>query len=206
MPRYTKNGGKHGYRKRYKPQNHETIAQIIQNLSNKEFRTLQEIAKHGMGYYTPFREILSAHPTQKVKPSSFEKYASARSQTELAENVMQEKSEHDDHLSETHYGGGLQDAHNAIADWAFNLALDHGNEFVTNWATEQLDPDTNTDHSNYVQQEDPSDIDVYVQDNIIPNEEWIDNILTSTTDPSGNTVLKAVNWIGDILGTNVARI
>lgn len=212
MPRYTKNGGKHGYRKRYKPQNHEDIAKVVQNLSNREFRTLQEIAKHGMGYYTPFKDLLSPHPKQKVKPSSFEKYAAARSQSELAEEIIREKQEHDDHFSETHYGGGLQDAHNSIADWAFTLAMDHGSEFVSDWATDQLDPSTNEDHSDYVQQiveplvEAVGNYDV--EENYIPNEDWINNILTNAPTQHENPVVEAVNWIGDILGTTkkVARI
>ena len=126
MPRYTKDGGKHGYRKRYKQQDHESITKVLANLSNREFRTLQEIAKHGMGMYTPFRESLSAHPKKKVKPSAFQEYAFAQTPEDLAEKMLQERREHDDHLSETRFGGGLRDAHNAIGSWAYDLALDSG--------------------------------------------------------------------------------
>ena len=210
MPRYTKEGRKHGYRKRYKQQDHESITKVLANLSNREFRTLQEIAKHGMGMYTPFRESLSAHPKKKVKPSAFQQYAFAQTPEDLAEKILQERREHDDHLSETHYGGGLRDAHNAIGSWAYDLALDSGTHVAANWAIDQLDPETSEDHRNLAQQglkaaveyvvsrpDEEEEKVVYADENPteIPNEGWIDNILAT-----GNQVVDTAGWIGGILG------
>ena len=229
MPRYTKNGGKLGYRKKYRKQKHKAIAGILTNLSRTEFRILQEIAKHGMGLYTPYRELLSKHPKHKVKPSSFEKYATARNQDILAEHILREEEEHNDHLSETHYGGGLQDAHNAVADWAYDLAMEGGSEYVANWAVDQLDPDTSEDHRKlaaqgvrwaaeqgidyYMREDDDDEVVVEYADQInpgeIPNHEWIDHILEhqqqepqqqSTFVTVGNAIFDTANWIGDILG------
>ena len=204
MPRYTKEGGKHGYRKRYKQQDHESNTKVLANLSNREFRTLQEIAKHGMGMYTPFRESLSAHPKKKVKPSAFQQYAFAQTPEDLAEKILQERREHDDHLSETHFGGGLRDAHNAVGAWAFDLASSAYDEakHLTEWVIDQLDPETSTPHSDTVQQAE--------EKQEIPNEAWIDKILDEAAQ---NTTVDNADWIGGILGTtsdflsqNVARI
>ena len=215
MPRYTKDGGDYGYRKRYKKQNHGSIAQVLSNLSRREFRIMQEIAKHGMGLYTPYRELLSAHPKTKVRPSSFEQYASAKNQEELAESILREKSEHDDHTSETHMGGGLADAHNAVGSWAYDLALDAGSHVVANWAIDQLDPETSEDHRELAAQGLQAAVDMGVDyfaggdneeekviyaDEVnpgeIPNESWIDHILAT-----GNQVVDTAGWIGGILGT-----
>ena len=70
MPRYTKNGGAKGYRKKYKTVNYDEAQKVLQNLTPHEFTLLQEIAKHGLGMHTMFRELLSEHPKTKVKPSS----------------------------------------------------------------------------------------------------------------------------------------
>ena len=207
MPRYTKDGGKYGYKKRYRKQKHEQISRVLNNLSRYEFRVLQEIAKHGMGLYTPYREILSKHPKHKVKPSSFEKYASAKNQESLAEDMLREKSEHNNHMSETHYGGGLQDAHNAVADWAYDLALD-SSEFVTDWVIDQLDPDTSEDHRRIAKQNVLEGIQYMTADGEIPNDEWIEHILDTPEKQNkqntfltvGNAVLDTANWISDILG------
>ena len=204
MPRYTKDGGDYGYRKRYKKQNHGSIAQVLSNLSRREFRIMQEIAKHGMGLYTPYRELLSAHPKTKVRPSSFEQYASAKNQEELAESMFREKREHDDHTSETHYGGGLADAHNAIGSWAFDLALDAGSNVAFNWAIDQLDPETSEDHSD-IQSAPPTEEEdePEVKPDTIPNESWIEHILETGEQvlETGKNVMETAEWIGGILGT-----
>ena len=213
MPRYTKDGGKYGYRRRYKKQPHEEIAKVINNLSTRQFRIMQELAKHGMGMYTTFREHLPPHPKKKVRPSSFEKYASAKNQADLAQQILQERQEHADHSSETHMGGGLGDAHNAVAEWAYDVALDEGVPAVTNWAIDQLDPETSEEQRELAQRglryaietgveyartkDDEEEKIVYADEvpNEIPNEGWIDTILET-----GNKVMDTAGWIGGILG------
>ena len=191
MPRYTKDGGKYGYRRRYKKQPHEEIAKVVNNLSTRQFRIMQELAKHGMGLYTQFRDQLPTRPKKKVKPSSFEKYAQAKDQADLAQQILQEREEHADHTSETHVGGGLGDAHNAIGDWIYDLALDAGTRIMTEWAIDQLDPETSKDERDNVPAVEPP------PEENIPNEEWIENLLDTA-----NTVVDTVDWIGGILGSS----
>ena len=143
MPRYTKTGGAKGYRKKYKTVNHDEAQKVLQNLTPLQFKQLQEIARHGLGMYTVFRELLSEHPKTKVKPSSFQKYASANNPQEVIHAMQAEKNAHDDPTSETHLGGGLRDAHNAVGRWAF----DASNMSNMNWALDQLDPRTLTDQT-----------------------------------------------------------
>ena len=106
MPRYTRTGGSKGYRKKYKTATHDDASTILKNLTQVQFRQLQEIAKHGLGLHTMFRELLSQHPKTKVKPSSFEKFANAQSAEEVIQGLGAEKEAHSDPSSETHIGGG----------------------------------------------------------------------------------------------------
>ena len=136
MPRYTKSGGAKGYRKKYKTVNYDEAQTVLQNLTPHEFTLLQEIAKHGLGMHTMFRELLSEHPKTKVKPSSFQQYANAQNPEEVIQGLQAEKEAHDNHASETHLGGGLRDAHNAVGRWASNAS----NLSNMTWAHDKLDP------------------------------------------------------------------
>ena len=136
MPRYTKSGGAKGYRKKYKTVNYDDAQTVLQNLSPHEFTLLQEIARHGLGMHTMFRELLSEHPKTKVKPSSFQQYANAQNPEEVIQGLQAEKEAHDNPASETHLGGGLRDAHNAVGSWASNAS----NLSNMTWAHDKLDP------------------------------------------------------------------
>ena len=189
MPRYTKTGGNKGYRKKYKHVNHDAAAKILNNLSPLQFAQLQEIAKHGMGYHTMFGELLSKHSTKKIKPSSFQFYANAQNPQEIIEALQTEKEEHNDHSSETHMGGGLRDAHNAVGRWAYDAAT-HDN---MNWALDKLDEDTTKDDETHGQ-----DFNVT---HVSPDEKgWIENILDEPQQESqtGNKLVDTA--VGAVTG------
>ena len=190
MPRYVKNKGQ-GYRKRYKQQNPTTNARIIRNLSHVELRTLQELAKHGMGYYTQFKDLLPDHYPQKIKPSSFQQYAGANTAEQLAQLLEQENTNHNDPLHESHMGGGLNDTHNALSTWAFNVSK-HSESGGLDWVMDQLDPESVEDHSN-----DPIptfDDDEFDENPTTTATDWIENVLEN-----GNQIAETVDWIGGIL-------
>ena len=206
MPRYTKTGGNKGYRKKYKHVNHDAAAKILNNLSPLQFAQLQEIAKHGMGYHTMFGELLSKHSTKKIKPSSFEFYANANNPQEIIEALQTEKEQHSDHSSETHMGGGIRDAHNAVGRWAYDAATIEN----MNWALDQLDEDTTT----------PQEIATRLAERGV--EHWISDILQDATNRQeieqtlhhgpqyedtfvgqGNQVMDTLGWVGGILGATV---
>ena len=226
MPRYTKNDGAKGYRKKYKSVNHEDAATILENLTPLQFSQLQEISKHGMGLHTMFRELLSEYPKKKVKPSSFQKYANAQSPQEIVHALRAEKEAHSDHTSETHMGGGIRDVHNALGSWAYDVS----NVDNMSWALDQLDPKTLTksDLGCQVQQNHPSQTDddwmlgVLIElDRLhkndwkmeLPKEEGREHDKHKHRVPyvphenpvieSGNQIMGAMGWIGGILGSTV---
>ena len=91
MPRYYKNGGKSGYKKRFKALTHDTAAKVLGNLSPVEFSRIRELARHGLGDYTMFAKLLPTHPKTKVKPSSFKFIANAQTPHEVIAGLHQEK-------------------------------------------------------------------------------------------------------------------
>jgi len=196
MPRYTKEGGKHGYKKRFKALTHQTAAKVLANLSPVQFDRLRELAKHGMGDLTMFSKLLPKHSKSKVKPSSFKFIANSQSPHEVIAGLHQEKKAHDDPASETHFGGGLRDAVNALGRWSYNLLT------LPNmtWAYSKLDPEKSTSEN----------IQSALEEKV--SDEWIVDILDTHVgrhDPdsrviqTGNTAMDNVNWIGDILGSTV---
>ena len=210
MPRYTQSGGEKGYRKKYKTASHDDASTILKNLTPVQFRQLQEIAKHGLGMHTMFRELLSEHPKKKVKPSSFAQFANAQSPEEVVHGMHIEKEGHSDHTSETHMGGGLREAYNAVGSWAFDVStLDH-----MNWALDTLDPKTTQKSDKGGQLPAPKTDD---------DAKWIQEILNelkkhedkhhhhhTTVQPTetpiiqtGNQVMDTMGWIGGILGSTV---
>ena len=121
MPQYRKNGAVKPLKTRFRPLSHKKAAYVHTNLSDNEFRTLQEIAIHGLGYTTDFSEHLPRYGKKKVKPSSFKIYAGASNPLEIVKLLAREKAAHDNHSSETHVGGGLLDAFNTIGGLAHSL-------------------------------------------------------------------------------------
>ena len=146
MPRYTKDADVKIFKKRFKTLSHKNAAGIHANMPQPKFRLLQELAMHGLGYPTDFSKSLPTHPKKKVKPSSFKLYAGAQNTEEIVHALTQEKINHDNPKSETHFGGGLLDAVNAVGRWAFGL---HGNENQSpdlNWTYDDLDANNIPDH------------------------------------------------------------
>ena len=121
MPQYRKNGAIKPLKTRFRPLSHKKAAYVHTHLSENEFRTLQELAIHGLGYTTDFSEHLPAHGKKKVKPSSYKIYAGASNPLEIVKLLAREKAAHDNHSSETHVGGGLLDAFNTVGNLAYNL-------------------------------------------------------------------------------------
>ena len=198
MPRYYKNGGKSGYKKRFKALTHDTAAKVLGNLSPSEFSRIRELARHGLGDYTMFAKLLPKHPKTKVKPSSFQFIANAQTPHEVIAGLHQEKRDHDDPTSETHFGGGLRDAVNSMGRWAYSLLT------LPNmvWAYNKLDSDkTATENAQTIAMD-------ALEDKV--SDEWIEDILEthvgqhdpeSTVIQKGNAVMDGVNWIGSILGS-----
>ena len=136
MPRYYKNGGKSGYKKRFKALTHEKAAQVFGNLSPVQFSRLQELSRHGMGDYTMFRKLLSKHTKTKTKgdPSSFQIIANAQGPHEIIAALRQEKEDLAQD-SQTDLGGGIRDAVNDLGRWSYKLLdLPH-----MKWAYDKLD-------------------------------------------------------------------
>ena len=196
MPRYYKNGGKSGYKKRFKALTHEKAAKVLGNLSPVEFSRIRELARHGLGDYTMFAKLLPKHPKTKVKPSSFQFIARAQGPHEVIAGLHQEKKDHDDPTSESHFGGGLRDAVNTVGRWAYSL-LTLPNMI---WAYNKLDPDKTVAENAQKLARDAIDETV--------SDEWVADILGDVPESerpefvqSGNRVMESVNWIGDILGS-----
>ena len=201
MPRYTKDGGKQGYKKRFKALTHDTAAKVLGNLSPTEFSRLQELAKHGLGDFTMFRKLLPKHPKSKVKPSSFKFIANAQSSHEVVAGIHREKTEHDDPHSETHFGGGLRDAVNSMGRWAYKLLTLPNMK----WAYDKLDPSKSTS-------ENAQAIAQTAVKEKLTDEKWIEDIINqqhhhqhkpSQIVQTGNTIMDNANWIGSILGSTV---
>ena len=141
MPRYRTDGSGKIFKKRFKPLDHKKAVAVHAKLSKPQFRQLQELALHGMGYPTDYSQSLPEFHKKKVKPSAFKQYADAHSTKDLIKALVSEKTQHDNPISETHFGGGLLDAFNAVGTWAYNLL---GNDTVTpptdlNWTYTDLD-------------------------------------------------------------------
>ena len=148
MPRYTKEADATIFKKRFRNLSHKAAAGVHANLSQSKFRLLQELSMHGLGYPTDFSQSLSVRPKKKVKPSSFKIYAGAQNTQEIVHALTQEKINHDDPQSETHLGGGILDAFNAMGRWAFGL---HGTDTNPqapdmNWTYDDLDANNVPDH------------------------------------------------------------
>lgn len=141
MPKYRKRGGKNPLQKRFKTLNHKDAAAIHATLTENQFRALQELAVHALGYPTNYSENLPARSSKKVRPSSFKIYASAEGPADIVKNLAREKAAHDDHSSEIHMGGGLLDAINTVGTFAYNLLgnVPTGTESFE-WAYNKLDP------------------------------------------------------------------
>ena len=140
MPKYRKRGGKNPLRKRFKLLSHKDAASIHTSLSNNQFRALQELAIHALGYPTNYSANLPERPSKKVRPSSFKIYAGAETPAEVVKTLAREKAAHDDHTSETHMGGGLLDAINTIGTYAYSLLgnIPTGQDSF-DWAFNKLD-------------------------------------------------------------------
>ena len=140
MPKYRKRGGKNPLRKRFKTLSHKDAASVHTSLSNNQFRALQELAVHALGYPTNHSPNLPERPSKKVRPSSFKIYAGAETPSEIVKTLAREKAAHDDHSSETHMGGGLLDAINTVGTYAYSLLGNipvGGDSFE--WAFNKLD-------------------------------------------------------------------
>ena len=121
MPKYRKRGGKNPLRKRFKALNHKDAASVHATLTHDQFRALQELAVHALGYPTNHSAHLPERPSKKVRPSSFKIYAGADTPADVVKTLAREKAAHDDHTSETHMGGGLLDAINTVGTYAYHL-------------------------------------------------------------------------------------
>lgn len=190
MPRYTKDADAKIFKKRFKNLSHKSAAGVHAYMSQPKFRILQELAMHGLGYPTDFGESLPTHPKKKVKPSSFKFYAGAQNSHDIVRALTQEKINHDNPKSETHFGGGILDAVNTMGRWSFGLQGTDDNKLPDmNWTFDDLDanniPDEIQNHINTLQQQ------MEGGDTTTPAPQTDDTNTPETepkTDDDGNTI------------------
>ena len=106
MPKYTKSKGEdRPYRRKHKHiSNHKHLTHVVAHIPQHIWTRMRKQAVHEKG---------KKH-RKKVKPSSFQTLANTKYPAQFNRLLVQEHAEHEDHTSETHKGGGLGDAWNAV--------------------------------------------------------------------------------------------
>ena len=113
---------------------HSQAYSLLFRLNHPQFKQIQTFAKHFSGKKTEYADDVPKYPRKKVKPSAFKSLASAKTPHQLAQKIRKEEIQHIDPTSEDHLGGGLLDAFNTTAGWAYNTIT----QPAINWMHDML--------------------------------------------------------------------
>ena len=111
MPRYIKqNSGT--FKKRYKHLSKNHAQSFLTRLHPHEFHQVQQHA-------TQFLNRNLTH-SSKIKPSSYDLLAKSKYPHHIVQHIEQQHRAHFDPLDETHMGGGILEAFNAVGTYMYN--------------------------------------------------------------------------------------
>ena len=111
MPRYIKNHSG-TFRKRYKPSSKDRAQTFLTRLDPDEYSVLQQHAQL-------FLDRKLSH-SSKIKPSSYDLLAKSKYPHHIVQEIEKQHRDHQDPLSESHMGGGLLEAFNAVGTYMYN--------------------------------------------------------------------------------------
>ena len=126
MIRYIKDGeNQTTFGKRLKPfKNHRRASTFLATLNPKQFGQMNEIASHFGGAVNHLSDKLPKHHNKKIKPSTWDFLANARSPHEVGMALVAELRGHEHPYSDTHMGGGLLDGINAATRYYYHYMID----------------------------------------------------------------------------------
>ena len=132
MVRYVKDGQHQStFGKRFKPfKSHHTAAAFLATLDPKQFSQIRNMASHFGGAINHLSDTLPKHLKKKIKPSSWNFLANARSPHEVGMALVAEMRGHDHPYSESHMGGGILDGLTAATKYYYNYMIDPPYDWV----------------------------------------------------------------------------
>ena len=152
MVRYTKNSGDRPYKRRYPGfRNLKHMSAVLASLNAEQFGQLKKYANHFLGK----NKIagLPTHHKKKIKPSSYKHIVKTEFPKSLNLHLISEETNHNDHSSESHLGGGLKQAVSALFSTGWDQLKSTGPGEALGWLYDKVVSPNNGDELSRSDQE-----------------------------------------------------